>query len=337
MFTLEEILSELEKNTKFSRKQLYEKIKKKHEELSGLISLEGAGHLVARDLGVNLLLPEKRSLKIKDIVNGMKNINLKARIIQISDIREFERKDGKKGQVCNLMLTDGTGETRLPLWDKQVSMVKENKINEGNIIEIKNASAKESVFGGIELSLLRLARIKKIENDESIPYQVTGKRFKRIPIKNVKEGNYEIRGNIVQIFNVNPIFQTCPECRTKVEKMKKGYKCPEHGRVKPETNMIISGIVDDGTASIRLVFFRDQAQAVSGLDPSVLLNMSQDEAINLIKENALGNEIILKGRVQKNKIFDTLEVVVSEVEELNIEKESKRLINEIKSLTQVVG
>ena len=67
MFTLEEILSELEKNTKFSRKQLYERVKKKHEELSGLISLEGAGHLVARDLGVNLLLPEKRSLKIKDI------------------------------------------------------------------------------------------------------------------------------------------------------------------------------------------------------------------------------------------------------------------------------
>jgi len=335
MLTLEEILSELEKNTKFSRKQLYERIKKKHEELSGLVSMEGAAHLVARDLGVSILIPEKRALKIKNIVSGMKNINLKGRIIQISETREFERKDGKKGRVCNLILTDGTGEVRLPLWDKQVSMVVEGKIKEGDLIEVKNAFAKDNVFGGVELGLSRLARIEKIKDDESIPKQVVGVRYKRIPIKDVKEGSYEIKGSIVQIFNVNPIFQTCPECRTKVKKSGKTYKCPEHGKVKPETNMIISGIVDDGTASIRSVFFRDQAQAVTGLDPSVLLSMPQNEAINSIKQNALGNEVIMRGRIQKNKIFDTLEIIVNEVEELNVEKESKRLINEIKSLTQV--
>lgn len=335
MLTLEEILSELEKNTKFSRKQLYERVKKKHEELSGLVSLEGAAHLVARDLGVSILIPEKRALKIKDIVSGMKNINLKGRIIQISETREFERKDGKKGRVCNLILTDGTGEIRIPLWDKQVGMVLEGKINEGDVIEIKNAFAKDNVFGGVELGLPKLARIEKIKDDESMPRQVVGLRYKRIPIKNVKEGNYEIKGSIVQIFNVNPLFQTCPKCRARVEKTEKGYKCPEHGKVKPENNMIISGIVDDGTASIRSVFFRNQAQAVTGLDPSVLLSMSQDEVINLIKQNALGNEVIMRGRIQKNKIFDTLEIIVNEVEELNVEEESKRLINEIKSFTQV--
>ncbi len=97
--------------------------------------------------------------------------------------------------------------------------------------------------------------------------------------------------------------------------------------------MIISGIVDDGTASIRSVFFRDQAQTLTGLDPSVLLSMSQEEAIDLIKKNALGNEVIMRGRVQKNKIFDTLEIIVNEVEELDIEGESKRLINELKTLS----
>jgi len=335
MLTLEEILSELEKNTKFSRKQLYERIKKKHEELSGLVSIEGAAHLVARDLGVSILIPEKRALKIKDIVSGMKNINLKGRIIQVSETREFERKNGKKGRVCNLILTDGTGEVRLPLWDKQVGMVVEGQINEGDVIEIKNAFAKENIFGGVEIGLPKLARIEKIKDDESMPRQVVGAKYKRIPIKNAKEGNYEIKASIVQVFNVNPFFQTCPKCRSKVEKTEKGYKCPEHGKVKPETNMIISGIVDDGTASIRSVFFRNQAQAVTRLDPSVLLSMSQDEAINSIKQNALGNEVIMRGRIQKNKIFDTLEIIVNEVEELNVEKESKGLINEIHSLTQV--
>ena len=337
MISLEDILSEMEKNTKFSRKQLYEKVKNKHEELSGLISMEGAAHLVARDLGVSILIPDKRELKIKDLVNGMRNISIKGRIIQISDKREFDRKDGSKGRVCNLIITDGTGEVRVPLWDKQVNMLDEGKLNEGNVIHIKNAFARDNVFGGIEIRLSKMSRVEKIEDDESIPRQIVGVRAKRIPIKEAKEGNYEIKGKMVQVFNVNPVFQTCPQCRAKVEKDKKGYKCPEHGTVKPENNMIISGIIDDGTDSIRSVFFREQAKIVTGLEPETLLKISQDEAINLIRENTLGNEIVVRGRIQKNKIFDTLEMIANEVEEINVEKESKRLIDEIKSLTQVVS
>ena len=71
MLTLEEILSEIEKNTKFTRKQIYDKIKIKHGELAGLVSMEGAGHLVARELGVNLLITQKRNLKIKDVVSTL--------------------------------------------------------------------------------------------------------------------------------------------------------------------------------------------------------------------------------------------------------------------------
>jgi len=337
MFSLEDILSEIEKNTKFSRKQVYERVRSKHEELSGLVSMEGAAHLVARDLGVSILIPDKRELKIENLVNGMRNINIKGRIIMISDVREFERKDGKRGKVCNLIVTDETGEVRTPLWDKQVGMIEEGKLHEGDVVQIKNAFARDNAFGGVEIRLSRVSRVEKIEDDASFPHQIVGVRLKRIPIKDAKEGSFEIKGNMVQVFNVNPVFQTCPECRAKVEKTKKGYKCPEHGKVKPENNMIISGIIDDGTASIRSVFFRDQAKIITGLEPETLLKISQDEAINLIKENTLGNEIIVKGRIQKNKIFDTLEMIANEVEEIDIEKESKRLINEIKSLTQVVG
>ncbi len=329
MLSFEEMLSEIEKNTKIPKEELTEKIKKKQEELSGLVSLEGATHLVARDLGVNILFTNKRRFKIKDIKDGLKKMDLVARIVQISEIREFERKDKEKGRVCNLVLTDGTGNIRLPLWDKQISMVEEGKIKEGDVIGIKNAFSKENTFSGVEIRLPRLGRIEKIEDDESIPKQVNESNFKRLPIRKLKEGNCEVRGSIVQIFNINPLFQTCPKCRAKLDKIDEDYKCPEHGKVTPENNMIISGIVDDGTSSIRSVFFRDQAKAITGLEPSVLLNMPQDGALNLIKQNTLGNEFIMKGRVQKSKIFDSLEIVVNEVEELNIEKEIEGLINEI--------
>ncbi len=333
MLSLEEILSEMEKITKLPKEQLYEKIKDKNAELSGLVSMEGAAHLVARDLGVNILVPDKRELKIKDIINDMRNINIKGRILQISDKKEFNRKDGSKGKVCNLIITDGTGEARIPLWDKQVNMLDDGKLSEGDIILIKNAFAKDNVFGGIEVRLSKLSRVEKLDDDKSIPRQIVGNRVKRISIKEAKEGNYEIKGNIVQIFNVNPIFQTCPKCRSKVEINKKGYKCPEHGNVKPENNMIISVVIDDGTSSIRSVFFREQAKVITGLEPETLLKISQEEAINLIKENTMGNEIIVRGRIQKNKIFDTLEMIANEVEEINVENESKRLLNEINALS----
>jgi replication factor A1 len=329
MYSFEEILAEIEKGTKLPKEELTEKIKKKQEELSGLVSLEGAAHLVARDLGVNLLITSKRHFKIKDLKDGIKKMDLTVRIVQISGIKEFERKNKEKGRVCNLILTDGSGDVRLPLWDKQVDIVEEGKIKEGDVIEVKNAFAKENSFSGIEIRLPKLGRIEKINDDQSLPRQVSGGNFKRTPIRKLKEGNYEITGRIVQVFNINPLFQTCPKCGAKIEKAGEDYTCSEHGKVTPDNNMIISGIVDDGTASIRSVFFREQAKNVTGLAPSVLLSMPQDEVMNLIRETTLGNEIMMRGRVQKNKIFDSLEIVVNEVEKLNIEDEIKRLINEV--------
>jgi replication factor A1 len=329
MYSFEEILTEIEKNIKLPKEELIEKIKKKQEELSGLVSLEGAAHLVARDLGVNLLITNKRHFKIKDIKDGLKKVDLTARIVRISEIKEFERKNKEKGRVCNLILTDGSGEIRLPLWDKQVGVVEEGKIKEGDVITIKNAFSKENSFSGIEIRLPKLGRIEKIDDDESLPKQATGGNFRRTPIKKLKEGNYEVKGRIVQIFNINPLFQTCPKCGSKLEKTEKDYNCSEHGKVKPDNNMIISGIVDDGTSSIRSVFFREQAKNITDLEPSVLLSMQQDEVMNLIRENTLGNEIIIRGRVQKNKIFDSLEMVANGVEKLNIEEEIKRIIKEV--------
>ncbi|NCN39265.1 MAG: DUF2240 family protein, partial [Candidatus Aenigmarchaeota archaeon] len=94
MLSLEEILKELEDKTKLSRQELQEKINQKQTELSGLVSLEGAGHLVARDMGVNLLTVERKPVKIENLSDGLKNVRVKGRISDITPIRAFKRKDG---------------------------------------------------------------------------------------------------------------------------------------------------------------------------------------------------------------------------------------------------
>jgi len=332
MLSFEQVLDELEKKSDFSREDLKQKIEKKHEELSGLVSLEGAGHLIARDLGINLLVLQKRSLKIEKITDGMKSIDIKARIQNITDVREFNRKDGSKGRVVNLILTDGTKDARLPLWDKQVDLIEET-IKEGDVVDIRNAYSKKDPFGRMEIRLSKYSNLQKTEDDESIPKQTERKiPMNRVSIKNAEEGFYEIRGNIVQIFNTNLFYNLCPTCRKKVELKDEKYVCEEHGKVKPEAVMRLSGIIDDGTSNLRIVLFRDQAKNFSGLDASVLMDLGQEEAIKMVGESVLGNDMILRGRVKKNELLDNMEMIVNDFSQVNIQEESKMLIDEIKSL-----
>lgn len=327
MLLLDEILNELMKKTKLSKKELIERINAKQEEFSGLVSPEGAAHLVARDLGIDLLKYKEKIYKLKDIRPDMRNLTLKVRVSHITPIRKFIKKDGTEGKVCNLIVIDETGEARVPLWDKQIEIV-ESSIKTGDVLQLKNVSSRQNIFGGIELVLLKTSNIIKTEDDPSLPSVPV---IKRIELKDAIEGYFEVRSVIVDIFNINPIFYSCPKCRSKVENINGKYVCNEHGNVDPDANMIITGIIDDGTETMRAVFFRDLAKEISDIDIKTLQNMTQDEAIKLIKENVLGKEFLFEGRVQKNKIFESLEFVVNGVKELNVLEEINKIINEIKS------
>jgi len=331
VFNLQEILFELEKKTSLSKEKLMDKIKEKQDEFSGLVSADGAAHLVARDFGIDILKTQDRNIKIKDVTSGMRNLNLKVRILDMTPVKEFNKKDGSIGRVSNLIVSDGTGEVRIPLWDKQVEMVN-SVINIGDVIEIKNVNSRDNIYGGVELVLFKFSSIDKIEDDKSIPFKTSKKTYNRILIKEAKDGFYEIKGTIVDIFNTNPLFLTCPKCKIKVEDRESEYFCQEHGIVVPDPNIIITGVLDDGTSSIRGVFFRDTAKLISNLDPLSLIKLPQKEITDLIKNSVLGEEFIFKGKIRKNKIFDTLEMAVNDVETIDFEEESKKLIDKIESL-----
>jgi replication factor A1 len=321
MLTLDEILEELTKQTKLSKDELMKKIEEKQEELSGLVSLEGAAHLVARDLGIDLLKRQERTLQLKDIKPDMKRVNLKAKIISITPVREFSKKDGTQGKVRNLVISDGTGQARIPLWDKQVEIADE--VNIGDVIELKNVSARQSNFGNMDIVLYKTSMMKKV--DEDLPVQPINAR--RIEIKDAVEGNFEIKGMIVDIFPTTPIFYSCPQCRSKLEKG--NFVCQTHGQVEPEKNLIISGVIDDGTGTIRAVFFRDVARDVADIDIKTIEPLEIEEALGLIKERTIGKEFLFKGRIQKNKIFENLELVVNEAREIDVLDEANKLVEEL--------
>ncbi|MEM5882882.1 MAG: DUF2240 family protein, partial [Candidatus Aenigmatarchaeota archaeon] len=103
MLEYEKILEEIIKRSNISREEIEKMIFSKQEELSGLISREGAAYLVARELGIELE-PRKRRLEIKNIVAGMRNVNIIGRVFKVSEIIKFKRADGNEGKVASIFL-----------------------------------------------------------------------------------------------------------------------------------------------------------------------------------------------------------------------------------------
>jgi len=332
MISVDEIVKEIEKRTGVSREEILKKIEQKQKELSGLISEEGAAHLVARELGINLLEEIRRKLEIKNIIPGMRNVNVVGRVFRVSRINGFKRADGSEGKVANFFIGDSSGFARVVLWDKQVKILEEY-VKLGDVVQVFNGFARENIFGDIEISLGKYGGVKVIEDSFNLPsVEELNRRFfspQRIRISEVKPGVFEIQGNIVQIFRSNYIFNVCPVCENSVKEVEGKFKCQEHGEIEAKPQLVISTIIDDGTGNLRVVFFRDLAEKISGVSASELLKIEEDKRYEYLKKKLLGKEVIVSGRIKKNKIFDRLELIANAYKHLNISEESKRLAKEV--------
>ena len=70
----EQILATLEQKAGLPKDEIEQRVKNKLTQLSGLISREGAAHIVANELGVKLLEPVSGKLQIKNILAGMRDV-----------------------------------------------------------------------------------------------------------------------------------------------------------------------------------------------------------------------------------------------------------------------
>jgi len=82
-----------------------------------------------------------RSFRIKDLQIGMKQINLKAKVLEIAKPTLVYTRFGNYASVANALIADGTGTIKLCLWNEQI-----NTISVGNMIQIENANV--STFRG---------------------------------------------------------------------------------------------------------------------------------------------------------------------------------------------
>jgi len=324
--TYEEIISRIKEEKNISEDEIKQMIKQKLVQLSDLISKEGAAHIVANELGVNILHVYKE-LKINRLLSGMNNVTILGKVVKVNDIVQFN-KNGRGGKVASILLGDETGMVRAVFWDSNhIKEIEDKRILEGILLKIKNGYVRSNA-GYKEIHLGNRGELEIILDGMSIVVKdEIVYDFERKKINELKAGdsNVGIIGTIVQVFDPR-FYGACSKCGKKLEIINENMQCKEHGNVAEELVPVINVFVDDGTDNIRAVAFRNHVESLLGVKKDELLMIRENgEEFDKIRDNVLGKQMLLIGRINKNEYFDRNELMVQRVKEV----EPEELINEL--------
>ncbi|MGV8141130.1 MAG: OB-fold nucleic acid binding domain-containing protein [Candidatus Woesearchaeota archaeon] len=317
---VKDIIAKIVKSTGMSEDEVRQKIKSKIEQLYGLVSEEGAAHILANEHGIKLF-EVSGDLKIKDILIGMKSVDIVGKVLRKYELREFNT-EKRKGKVANLMIGDETGAIRVVLWnDKTDEFV---QIKEDDVIKIKGAYVRDN-SGRKELHLGDSSHL--IINPPGISINARERKdYSKKHIKELEEGmSAEIMGTILQVFDIK-FFEVCPKCNKRLRLREDHFACDEHGTQQPTYNYVLNVYLDDGTDNIRTIFWKQQSQRLLKLDDTGFEDIRvHPENFERYKTDLLGTQIKVLGTA-KNNMMSRMEFNAEIVfTDLNPEQEIKEL------------
>ena len=322
------ILSRIQEKTLLSAEVIQAKIDEKMKQLAGLISKEGAAHIIANEYGVQVFdLQTSQRFKIKDLKANLRNIEISGNVTRVFELREFKKED-RTGKVASFIMQDDTGSCRITLWGSKADKIKE--VKEGSTVTIKNAYVKEN-NNTFEVHLNDKSEITA-EEGKIIPQENQSNR-RQIKELQENEANVEIMGHVVQFFEPR-FFDLCPQCNKKVHARENAFYCDTHQTVTPRHSYVLNVSIDDGTDIIRVVCFQNQAEKLLHKTEDVVASARQDaQKMDALKGDLLGKMVRIQGRVQKNQMFERIELIAQNVsDEIDVEKEISMMKEKIASL-----
>ncbi|MFC1800681.1 OB-fold nucleic acid binding domain-containing protein [Nanoarchaeota archaeon] len=326
---LNDIIFKIKEKTGLSEEDINKKIDDKLTQLSGLISRQGAAHIIANECGVKLFEATTGKLQIKNILSGMRSVETVGKVQQIFEVREFNT-GTRSGKVGSAVVGDETGTIRLVFWNDQADTL--TKLKENDIVKLVGGYVRENQ-GKKEIHLNDRSKIVINPEGETIGEvkQFTTER-KKITDLQENDQNIEILGTIVQAFEPR-FFEVCPQCGKRARQHQDSFMCEEHKKVTPDYSYVINAVIDDGSmpdGTIRIVCFKNQAERLLSKTPEQMLKYKDNPTdFENAKNEIMGKIMKLVGRVSKNTMFDRLEFNTQLVfTDPNPEEEIKKLKEE---------
>jgi len=228
-------------------------------------------------------------ININDVNLNLKSISLEGKIIQLSPIKEFTRKNGESGKVGSLSLLDSTGSIRITFWNDDTEKLEDLKVND--VISISNLNPRLSSLDSktIDMYASKYSVIKKIQKKIQIEVGL----IKNINKLQENRGIVSFKGKVTSLDDLKEIIS------------KSG-----------EPLSLLGFIVSDNTDWIRVTLWREMAEEFSSK-----LSIGQ----GLLLKNVLLRYSNFSQRNEISTINDsTLELIDLEIENLKTMDLSKR-------------
>ena len=283
---VQEIRKKIQEQADITLKDIEKRVQEKMKQLAGLISEEGALHIIANELHVQLM-PAPTERKVKDLMPGMQDIQQDLKIIQVYEIREWA-KEGRSGKVGSFLGGDETGIVRVTLWGEKAESMK--GLEKEDIVRVVHGYVKEN-NGRRELHVG--TRGDLVKNPPGVTIEVNADAdYVRKKISELSQGDYrvEILGTIVQVYDPR-FFQK------------------KDGSEGVVTNLLL----DDGTGTLRCSCWGDVAAQLLGKKEQDLL-LRKEASFEQEKMDALGNIIKVRGRAKLNTVYNNIELTVDELD-----------------------
>ena len=243
-FSADDLIQKISEKSGLEESDVRGKVEGKRDELNGLITLEGAAHIIAGELGINFLegmVEEAPRLLLENVIPGMSSVDVSGRLTQLFEVRSFDKSDEVKGKVASGIIADKTSAVRLVFWDTWAEAVEKGDVKEGDIIKIRDGYTKENRNGEAEIHLGNRAFIAVNPEDASeddYPKKSGGSRMKLGELAAGMQG---------------------VDCAVKVMR---SYEPREFAREDGSTGRVANLFVADDTKSARAVLWDDDVGLV---------------------------------------------------------------------------
>ena len=289
---VDEIKKKIQEQSELSAADIQQRVDEKMKQLSGLISEEGALHIIANELSVKLV-PDKEDRKVSDLLPGMRDVEQAMRVVTPYEMRTFESKFGDgEGKVFSFLAGDESGVIRVTCWGARAEESKD--LAKGDVVKITNAYVKEN-NGRAELHLNNNSTIQKNPSGVEVAQASapSSGEYERRAINELSKGDYrvEIVGTVVQAYD--PRFFTRKD--------------------SDEEGVVTNILLDDGTANVRVGCFDDVVYKLFSMKKEEVF-ANKEGSWEDTKNDLLGEIVKVQGRAKLNTVYNSIEITADEID-----------------------
>ena len=201
---------------------------------------------------------------ISDVDEDEEDVIIIGRIIEINEIREFDRDSGDTGYVRNIELADESGSIRVVLWDKNAKQ--EYEI--GQPLKLQNARFSINTDNRVEASVSSRttiltpseSEIEKLPSQEELMEMIYAPKTIESLLED--DTNVHITGTINTVSTDKPLLTKCPNCGNRVDEGEEELHCDNcgHSFDEPKYTLMIPTRIEDETGDISVTFFDNLAE-----------------------------------------------------------------------------